>query len=170
MTPGTFSTLKDKEVTVVTFGETQTAGPSTPPGPHTSGPASAAGAHTAGPAVASGAHPAAEPDTIMQLFWAWINQPTVPSRKAQFSRELQEIHSQVWQAATTSWGTPVITSPPPKSAPVAAESGAAANTSKGPNAKASVDMKTAPGTQPVPGGLSGSLAKVGLNAIMNVKQ
>ncbi len=169
MIPGTFSTLKDEGVSIVTFGGAHTAGPSTPPGASTSGPATASAAHTAGPAAAPGAHSAAEPDEAFQLFWVWINQPGVPTRKSQFSRELQDIHSQVWQAAITSWGTPTLTYPP-KAVPVAAGSGAAGNASKGANAKAPVDMKTAPGTQPVPGGLGGSLAKVGLSAIMNVKQ
>ena len=55
------------------------------------------------------------------------------------------------------------------SGPGAAESGAAASTTRNPRVKAPVDMRTAPGSQPVPDGLSGSLAKVSLNALMNVK-
>ena len=179
MIPGTFSTLKNKDVSVVTFAGAQTAGPPAPPGARTSGPAAASGAHTAGPAVALGS----EPDIALQLFWAWINQPRVPSRKAQFSPELQDIHAQLWHAAVTHWGTPTIEYSPdgglPKgtapSGPGAAGSGAAgpgaaASTTKNPRVKAPVDMRTAPGSQPIPGGLSGSLAKVGLNALVNVKQ
>ena len=156
-------------MSVVTFAGTQTAGP-----------AAGSGAHTAGSAVAQGAHPAAEPDTAFQLFWDWINTVKVPSRKSQFSPELQAIHSQIWQAAVTSWGTPTLKytsgtdSQPPKgsasSAPGAAGSGAAASGAKSPNAKAPVDMRTAPGTQPVPGGLGGSLTNVALNAFTNVKK
>ena len=154
-------------MSVVTFAGTQTAGP-----------AVASGAHTAGPAVAQGANPAAEPDTAFQLFWDWINQAKVPSRKSQFSSELQGIHSKIWQAAVTSWGTPTLkytsgtepTKGSAPSAPGAAGAGAAAGAAKSSNAKAPVDMKTAPGTQPVPGGLAESVGKVALNALMNVKQ
>ena len=167
MIPGTFSTLKTEDVSVIEFGDTQTAGPH-----------AASGAHTAGPAIATGAHPAAEPDTALQLFWDWINQARAPSRKSQFSTELQRIHSQLWQAAVTSWGTPKFkyfpNGEPPSgsasSAPGAGGSGAAASGAKKSNAKAPVNMKTAPGTQSVPGGLSGSLLKVGLDAFANVKQ
>ena len=167
MIPGTFSTLKNKDVSVVTFGGTQAAGP-----------AAGSGAQTAGSAVAQGAHPAAEPDTAFQLFWDWINTAKVPSRKSQFSEELQTIHSQIWQAAVTSWGTPTLKyfpdSEPPKgsaaSAPGPAGSGAAASGAKSSNAKAPVDMRTAPGTQPIPGGLGGSLTNVALNAFTNVKK
>ena len=83
----------------------------------------------------------------------------------------------------THWGTPIIEQPPdgepPKvsaaPAPGVAGSGAvgsevAASTIKSPRAKAPVDMRTVPGSRPVPGGLNGSLAKVGLNAFMNIKQ
>ena len=183
MIPGTFSTLRDKDVSVVTFAGTQTAGPSTPPGAHTSGPAAASGAPTAGPAVALGAHPAAEPDTALQLFWDWINQSRAPSRKTQFSPELREIHNKIWEAAVKSWGAPTLkyfsgseptrgsaSSAPGAAGSRAAGSGAAASSARTPNAKAPVDMRTAPGTQPVPGGLTGSFAKIGLNALTNVKQ
>lgn len=76
------------------------------------------------------------------------------------------------------WGTPTIKRIPdaelPKgsatSGPRAAGPGAAASTTKTPRANARVNMRTAPGSQPVSDGLSGSLAKVGLNALMNVKQ
>ena len=176
---GSFSTLKNKDVSVVTFAGAQTARTPAPPAAQASGPAAASGAHTAGPAVAQGS----EPDIALQLFWAWINQPNVPARKAQFSRELQAIHAQLWQAAVTHWGTPTIvqsatgelssgTAPsgPGAVGSGAAGPGAAASTTKNPRAKAPVDMRTAPGSQPVPGGLTGSLAKVGLNALVNTKQ
>ena len=175
---GSFSTLKNKDVSVVTFAGAQTAGPPAPPGAHSSGPAAASGAHTVSPAVAQGS----EPDIALQIFWAWINQSKVPSRKAQFSTELQAIHAQLWKAAVTHWGTPTIALIPDEpqkgtapSGPGAAGSGAAgpgaaASNTKNPRAKAPVDMRTAPGSQPIPGGLSGSLAKVGLNALVNVKQ
>lgn len=52
----------------------------------------------------------------------------------------------------------------------AAGSKIAASGAKTPNAKAPVDMRTAPGTQPIPGGLAGSLANVGVNALLNVKK
>lgn len=65
MIPGIFSTLKIKDVSVVTFGGAQTAGPLAPPGAHTSGPAAASGAHTASPAVALGT----EPSEALLLFW-----------------------------------------------------------------------------------------------------
>lgn len=57
MIPVTFSTLKTKDVSVVTFAGARTAGPLAPPGAHTSGTATASGVHTAGPAVALGAEP-----------------------------------------------------------------------------------------------------------------
>ena len=161
-------------MTVVTFAGAQTSEPSLPPGALTSEPAAASSAHTASPAVTLGT----EPDIALQLFWDWINQSRVPSRKAQFSPELQEIHAQLWQAALTHWGTPNIEQLPdgelPKGsappAPGAAGLGATVRTTNNPRAQAPVALRTAPGSQPVPGGLTGSLAKVGLNALMNVKQ
>ena len=87
--------------------------------------------------------------------------------------------AQPWDAAVKSWGAPTykyfpvgVEEPPKGTTPSALPAtgskivGSGANT----NAKAPVDMKTAPVTQPVPGGLTGSLAQVGFNALLNVKR
>lgn len=184
---GTFSTLKDKDISVITFAHAQIAESSTPPADPTSGPGGASGAHTADPTSgsrdSSGAHTAdptaaSEPLTPVQivgLFLDWIKR--VPQRVAQFTPQIKSIHIQLWQAAITSWGPPsyqYIPGEEPKGrtqpAPQATGSGAAASGAKSQNAKAPVDLRTAPGTQPVPGGLSGQLLNVGVHALTNVKK
>ncbi|KAK0509121.1 hypothetical protein JMJ35_008492 [Cladonia borealis] len=170
-----FSTLRDKEVSIVTFGVAQTAEPSAPPADHTSGPDGASGAHTADPAPApTGPAPA----QIVGIFTAWIRQ--VKARSEQWTPELVGIQAQLWDAAVKSWGAPTykyfpvgVGEPAKGTAPSAlpaTRSKIVGSGAKTPNAKAPVDMKTAPGTQPVPGGLTGSLAQVGVNALLNVKK
>ena len=169
---GTFSTLKSKDVSVITFAHSQIAESSTPPADHTSGPGGASGAHTADPTTAT------EPPTPAQIvgfFTDWIQR--VPQRVAQFTPEIKRIHRELWRAAITSWGTPSYQYFPdeaPKGrtlpAPQATGSGAAASGTKSQNAKAPVDLRTARGTRPVPGGLSGQLLNVGVHALTNVKK
>ena len=170
-----FSTLKNKEVSIITFGGAQTAEPSAPPTDHTSRPDGTSGAHTANPAPApTGPTPA----QIVGLFTAWIRQ--VKARSEQWTPELVGIQAQLWNAAVKSWSAPtykyfpVGVEEPPKgttpSALPATGSNIVGSGAKTANAKAPVNMKTAPGTQPVPGGLTGSLAQVGVNALLNVKK
>ena len=169
---GTFSTLKDKDVSVITFAHAQIAESSTPPADHTSGPGGASGAHIADPTAAT---QPPTPAQIVGFFLDWIQR--VPQRVAQFTPQIKSIHIQLWQAAITSWGPPsyqYIPGEEPKGrtqpASQATGSGAAPSGAKSQNAKAPVDLRTAPGTQPVPGGLSGQLLNVGVHALTNVKK
>ena len=170
-----FSTLSNKAVSIVTFGGAQTAEPSAPSAGQISGPDGASGAHTADPAPAPVEGPT--PNQIVGLFTSWIRQ--VKARSEQWTPELMAIQAQLWNAAVKSWGAPTykyfptgVEDPPKGTTPSALPAtgskvvGSAAKT----NAKAPEDMKTAPGTQPVPGGLTGSLAKVGVSALLNVKK
>ena len=161
-------------MTVVTFAGAQTSEPSLSPGALTSGPAAASSAHTASPAVTLGT----EPDIALQLFWDWINQSKVPFSKDSVQRRASRNPRSIMASRANALGYSNIEQPtdgeqlkgsaPP--VPGVAGSGAAASATRTPRAQAPVAMRTAPGAQPVPGGLTGSLAKVGLNALVNVKQ
>ena len=83
-----------------------------------------------------------QPDEALQLFADWIKTST--GRLAQFTAQLQAIHSELWTAAKKIWGTPTLGAGKPVSGntggPASAQrhsrsGGAAGGAARGPNAK-----------------------------------
>ena len=102
-----------------------------------------------------------QPDEALQLF-AW--------RSAQFTAQLQAIHSELWTAAKKIWGIPTLGAGKPVSGntggPASAQrhsgSGAAGGAARGPNAN------TSTGSQRVDGPAS-AIAKAMFNGVTNVQ-